>query len=125
MDILISGGQLAPGGKIESPVRATVCVFSCEPMVELLKEHVQVYVMDTIVLFYIAVMFMPQCPQVMTKLVRQRYKYLQKSLQEEMAKILKFLKGFDEEQRRSLAIFTALCLSDTLITASALLSLLT
>ncbi len=61
----------------------------------------------------------------MTKLVRQRYKYLQKSLQEEMTKILKFLKGFGEEQRRSLAIFTALCLSETLISASALLSLLT
>jgi len=63
--------------------------------------------------------------QVMTKLVRQRYKYLQKSLQEEMTKILKFLKGFDEEQRRSLAIFTALCLADTLISASVLSSLLT
>lgn len=61
----------------------------------------------------------------MTKLVRQRYKYLQKSLQEEMVKILKFLKGFDEEQRRSLAIFTALCLAESLVTANVLLSLLT
>ncbi len=61
----------------------------------------------------------------MTKLVRQRYKYLQKSLQEEMAKILKFLKGFDEDQRRSLAIFTALCLAENLVSASVLISLLT
>ena len=42
-----------------------------------------------------------------------------------MAKILKFLKGFDEEQRRSLAIFTALCLAESLVTANVLLSLLT
>lgn len=44
LDILIAGGQLAPGGKIESPVRAAVCVFTCEPMVESLKEHVQVLI---------------------------------------------------------------------------------
>ncbi len=42
LDILIAGGQLAPGGKIESTVRSAVCVFTCEPMVESLKEHVQV-----------------------------------------------------------------------------------
>lgn len=60
----------------------------------------------------------------MTKLVRQRYKYLQKSLQEEMTKILKFLKGFGEEQRRSLAIFTALCLCESLISAGVLTSIL-
>ena len=60
----------------------------------------------------------------MTKLVRQRYKYLQKSLQEDMIKILKFLKGFDEEQRRSLAIFTALCLAENLVPAGILISLL-
>ena len=42
LDVLIAGGQLAPGGKIESPFRASVCVFTCEPMVEAMKEHVQV-----------------------------------------------------------------------------------
>ena len=42
-----------------------------------------------------------------------------------MTKILKFLKGFDEEQRRSLAIFTALCLAESLVSASILQSLLT
>lgn len=46
LDILIAGGQLAPGGKIESPVRVSVCVFTCEPMVEALKEHVQVSLQD-------------------------------------------------------------------------------
>lgn len=46
LDILIAGGQLAPGGKIESSVRAEVCVFTCEPMVESLKEHVQVCFLD-------------------------------------------------------------------------------
>lgn len=93
-------------------------------MVESLKEHVQVsfqrlkvynrYVMNSILL-----------SKIMTKLVRQRYKYLQKSLQEEMTKILKFLKGFGEEQRRCLAIFTALCLAESLVSASILISLLT
>lgn len=47
LDILIAGGQLAPGGKIESSVRSSMCVFTCEPMVEALKEHVQVSVFNT------------------------------------------------------------------------------
>lgn len=127
LDILIAGGQLAPGGKIESPVRAAVCVFTCDPMVESVKEHVQVIKKKAFcfsVDLHSFSSLSPSC-QIMTKLVRQRYKYLQKSLQEEMTKILKFLKGFDEEQRRSLAIFTALCLCESLITASVLTSILT
>lgn len=47
LDILIAGGQLAPGGKIESSVRASVCVFTCEPMVEAVKAHVQVSIVKS------------------------------------------------------------------------------
>ena len=42
LDVLIAGGILAPGGKIESQPTAEVCVFTCEPMVEALRGHVQV-----------------------------------------------------------------------------------
>ena len=41
-DVLIAGGVLAPGGKTLSVTRAEVCVFSCEPMVEAVRGHVQV-----------------------------------------------------------------------------------
>ena len=60
----------------------------------------------------------------MNKLIR-RYKYLQKALDEEMRKILRFLKAFSEDERRSLAIFTGLCLANTLVNAGVLSSLIT
>lgn len=101
-DILIVGGTLAPGGKVESNPTAEMCVFTCEPMVEALRGHLQIF----------------------TKLIR-RYKYLLKSLEEEMKKVLKFLKAFSEDSRRSLAIFTALCFSDNLISAASVVSLMT
>lgn len=104
-DVMITGTMLAPGGKQDPNMtqRADVCVFSCEPTVEAQKEHIQM----------------------MTKLVRQRYKYLQKSLQEELGRLVLFLKAFTTEERRSLAIFIGLCLSETLITANVLQGLMT
>lgn len=59
----------------------------------------------------------------MTRLL-QRYKYLKKGLEDEMKKILKFLKAFQDTERRSLAIYTGLLLSEMLIPASVLTSLL-
>jgi hypothetical protein len=59
----------------------------------------------------------------MTKLL-QRYKYIKKGLEDEMKKILKFLKGFQDSERRSLAIYTGLLLSEVLVPASVLTSLL-
>ena len=59
----------------------------------------------------------------MTRLL-QRYKYLKKGLEEEMKKILKFLKGFEEMERQSLAIYTGLLLAEVLVPASILSSLL-
>lgn len=100
-DILIAGTLLAPGGKREDKViRTEFCVFSCEPMMESIRAHVQILV----------------------KLLR-RYKYLQKSLEEEMLKILKFLKAFTDQERRSLAMYVALCLSENHIPASVISSL--
>ena len=61
----------------------------------------------------------------MTKLVRQRYKYLQKSLQEELSRLVLFLKAFSPDERKSLAIYTGLCLSETLVTANILVGLMT
>ena len=61
--------------------------------------------------------------QVMTRLL-QRYKYLKKGLEEEMKKILKFLKAFEDSERRSLAIYTGLLLTEMLVPASVLTSLL-
>ena len=59
----------------------------------------------------------------MTRLL-QRYKYLKKGLEEEMKKILKFLKAFEDSERRSLAIYTGLLLTEMLVPASILTSLL-
>ena len=124
-DVMITGTMLAPGGKQDPNItqRAEVCVFSCEPTVEAQREHIQVsstFIMypntGLIDIFYF---------QMMTKLVRQRYKYLQKSLQEELGRLVLFLKAFTTEERRSLAIFTGLCLSETLVTANVLHGLMT
>lgn len=100
LDILLAGGILAPGGRVEGG-KSDVCVFTCEPMVEAVRGYLLV----------------------VTRLIR-RYKYLQKGLQEDMKKILKFLKAFTDQERRSLAIFTGLALAETLVPASILISLL-
>ncbi len=42
-----------------------------------------------------------------------------------MIKILKFLKAFNDDERRSLAIFTALCISESVIPVSVITSLIT
>ncbi len=94
--------MLAPGGRLDGPSKSEICVFACEPMVEELRGYLQVVV----------------------KLLR-RYKYLQKSLTEDMKKILKFLKGFTEDERRSLAIFTGLCLAEGIVPANVISSIIT
>jgi hypothetical protein len=102
LDILVAGGVLAPGGgKVEGTAVSPVSVFQCEPMVEAVRGHLLV----------------------MTRLL-QRYKYLKKGLEDEMKKILKFLKAFQDSERRSLAIYTGLLLSEMMVPASVLTSLL-
>lgn len=59
--------------------------------------------------------------QVLLKLVR-RYKYLEKTLEEEFKKIIKFLKGFTAEERDRLAKLTAILITNGLVSVSALTS---
>ena len=53
----------------------------------------------------------PITVQIFVKLLR-RYKYLQKVFEEEMRKLVNFLKGFSGDERRRLAIFTAVAILD-------------
>ena len=59
--------------------------------------------------------------QVFLKLVR-RYKYLEKTLEEEFKKIIKFLKGFSEKERSRLAQLTATLITSSLVPVSVLSS---
>lgn len=101
-DILFTGGQLAPGGGIvpSEPTRAQLCVFHAEENVETLKAFYEV--------FY--------------KLIR-RYKYLERSFEDELQKILIYLKAYSDEERRKLAIITGLFLANGLCSAKILTSL--
>lgn len=104
-DILLAGGILAPGGSIiedggeKHGFRTTFCVFEANE--DSLKGHVQV----------------------INKLVA-RYRYLQKSFEDEMNKILLFLKAFSEDQRNKLAIVTGIILANGMTAATILTSLL-
>lgn len=91
-DILFAGGVLAPGGSIleegeKATWRTSVCVFEAN------EEDLKTYV------------------QVINKVIA-RYRYLQKAFEEEIQKILLFLKGFTEDQRNKLAIVTGIILAN-------------
>ena len=105
---------------MEGTAISPVSVFQCEPKVEAIRGHLVVRSS----LWLLSRTLAPLCYlQVMTR-VLQRYKYLKKGLEDEMKKILKFLKGFQDSERRSLAIYTGLLLSEVLVPASILTSLL-
>lgn len=93
-DILLAGGILAPGGILAFDVdpqkasRTEVCIFCAADDLETLKNYAQV----------------------ITKLIR-RYKYLEKTLEDEFKKVLVFLKGFPPQQRSKLAKVTAVLLA--------------
>jgi len=93
-DILLAGGILAPGGTLAPDLdplktsRTDVCVFSAENDLDVLRSYAQVIV----------------------KLIR-RYKYLEKTLEEEFKKVFMFLKGFTIDQRQKLAKVTAILLA--------------
>ncbi|KAL1461921.1 hypothetical protein WDU94_013783 [Cyamophila willieti] len=88
-DILIAGGLLVPGGSIaqegDKLCKTTACIFEAPEDIQSLKNFEQVFI----------------------KLVR-RYKYLEKMFDEEMKKVLIFIKGFNESERIKLARMTAL-----------------
>lgn len=53
--------------------------------------------------------------QVVVKLIR-RYKYLEKTLEDELRKLFKFLKGFSPEERTKLAKFSGLLIAGAQVT---------
>lgn len=91
-DILIAGGLLVPGGSIsqdgEKP-STECCIFTAAEDMEAMHQHEQVFV----------------------KLMR-RYKYLEKMFEEEMKKVLIFIKGFTPSERLKLARMTALWIGE-------------
>merc|ERR1712066_864200 len=104
IEILIAGGLLAPGGIInqegengEAKCRTNICLFGLADSMEKVKAFEQVFV----------------------KLMR-RYKYLEKMHEEEMNKILVYLKGFTAPQRKALAQITALWLASGQLPATIL-----
>ncbi|KAK2704716.1 protein krasavietz-like [Artemia franciscana] len=105
-DTLIAGGCLAPGGSIVQdaqpgkPYKTELCVFGANEAVDSIRKY----------------------EQVLVKLIR-RYKYLEKMLEEEMKKVLVFLKGFSESERIKLARFTALLIANGTTPATILASL--
>lgn len=106
-DILLAGGILAPGGTLitepdaAKPSQTDTCVFSAENSMEVLRSYAQL----------------------ITKLIR-RYKYLEKTLEEEFKKVLMFLKGFSPENRQKLARVLAVLLAGGQVPASVLQSAL-
>ncbi|XP_050405785.1 eIF5-mimic protein 2 [Patella vulgata] len=102
-NVLFAGGHLAPGGSLieeaepDKPFQTDVCVFKTEESVDKLKD------------FY----------EVLYKLLR-RYKFLERAFEEDLRKLLVFLKSFKEDERRKLAIITGLILANSLCSAKIL-----
>jgi hypothetical protein len=99
MQILFVGGLLNPGGTLvetrddpDKPYRVNMCVLMTNNSVESMKKMSQVFV----------------------KLALWRYKYLHKKFEEELRKIVNFLKGFSLEERDRLSMFVAVAVLDGL-----------
>lgn len=94
-DILIAGGLLVPGGTFsqdgDGPFKTDACIFATpnEINLELMKNWEQVFV----------------------KLMR-RYKYLEKLFQDEIKKVLMFVKYFSIDDRRKLSVMISLWISN-------------
>jgi len=100
IEILVAGGLLAPGGIIlqDGDFNQTkICLFGLAKGMEKVRAFEQVFI----------------------RLMR-RYKYLEKMHEEEMMKILVYLKGFTDDERNSLAQITALWLASGQIPATIL-----
>lgn len=103
LDILFAGGILAPGGSVVQDASDRnsgifkKSVFREGDNIEALKTHYEV----------------------LYKLIR-RYKYLEKSFDDELKKLILFLKGFTEEERTKLAKVIGICLSNGLGSPSSL-----
>lgn len=104
-DILITGGILAPGGTIVTDNNAAIaklCIFNTDEDVESMRNVTQMF----------------------ERMTRQ-YKYLEKSLDDEMKKVVMFMKGFTDIQRTRLTIAAYLMISSGLISPACLKQILT
>ncbi|MEQ2171765.1 hypothetical protein GOODEAATRI_014076, partial [Goodea atripinnis] len=91
----------APGGTLSDDMtRTEFCLFTAQEDLETMQAYAQVF----------------------NKLIR-RYKYLEKGFEEEIKKLLLFLKGFTESERNKLAMLTGILLANGSISASILISL--
>nr|XP_014436698.1 basic leucine zipper and W2 domain-containing protein 2 [Pelodiscus sinensis] len=105
-DILIAGSMLAPGGtRIDDNDKTKMtshCVFSADEDYDTIRNYAQVF----------------------NKLIR-RYKYLEKAFEEEIKKLLLFLKAFSETEQTKLAMLTGILLANGTLPATILTSLFT
>ncbi|XP_077124165.1 eIF5-mimic protein 1 isoform X1 [Ranitomeya variabilis] len=105
-DILIAGSMLAPGGtRIDDGDKTKVtvhCVFGANEDYETMRNYAQVF----------------------SKLIR-RYKYLEKAFEDEIKKLLLFLKAFSEAEQTKLAVLTGILLAGGTLPATILTSLFT
>ncbi|XP_073319542.1 eIF5-mimic protein 1 isoform X4 [Pagrus major] len=105
-DILIAGSMLAPGGtRIDEGDKTKVtayCVFTSEESHSALRLYAQVF----------------------NKLIR-RYKYLEKAFEEEIKKLLLFLKAFSESEQTKLAVLTGILLANSALPPPIITSLFT
>ncbi|XP_042350932.1 basic leucine zipper and W2 domain-containing protein 1-A [Plectropomus leopardus] len=100
-DILVAGGKLAPGGTLSDDVTCTeFCLFKAQEDMVTMQAYAHVF----------------------NKLIR-RYKYLEKTFEEEIKKLLLFLKGFTESERNKLAMLTGILLANNNLSAAILSSL--
>ncbi|XP_077658017.1 eIF5-mimic protein 2-like isoform X1 [Urocitellus parryii] len=91
-DILVARGMLAPGGTLaDDMMRTHVCVFAAQEDLGTMQAFAQVF----------------------NKLIR-RYKYLEKGFEDEVKKLLLFLKDFLESERNKLAMLTGVLANGTL-----------
>lgn len=104
-DILYASSIVAPGGSIkdEDVERSKFCLFNfdCDS-----REDIKLF-MDLV------------------QKVLRRYKFLQKSFQENVGKMMKYLKGFDEDTQTILAKSTAYGISQNMLAADVLQNLRT
>ncbi|KAK3532449.1 hypothetical protein QTP86_018088, partial [Hemibagrus guttatus] len=103
-DLLIAGSMLAPGGtRIDDGDKTKVtvhCVFTTEENHTAVRSYAQVF----------------------NKLIR-RYKYLEKAFEEEIKKLLLFLKAFTESEQAKLAMLTGILLATGTLPPAILTSL--
>ncbi|KAM8784235.1 LOW QUALITY PROTEIN: eIF5-mimic protein 2-like [Rhynchonycteris naso] len=100
-DILVTGRMMAPGDTLaDDMIHTDVCVFAAQEDLETMQAFAQVF----------------------NKLIRH-YKYLEKGFEDEVKKLLLFLKGFSESERNKLAMLTGVLLANETLNASILNSL--